>query len=87
MATGGLTPDLSLVLDISPSQARLDASRLDRLESEGSEFMARVADGFRELAGAEPARVKLVDAAADVNTVQAEILALVRSLLEQRRQS
>jgi dTMP kinase len=82
MATGGLMPDLSVVLDMSPDEARLDASRLDRLESEGGGFMARAADGFRELARAEPERVKLVNAAAGVDAVQAEIAALVRHLLD-----
>ncbi len=85
IATGGLVPDLSIVLDISPDDARLDADTLDRLESEGREFMARVADGFRRLARAEPERVKLVSAAADVEAVQAEISALVRRLLERRQ--
>jgi len=82
MATGGLTPDLSLILDISPARARLDARRLDRLESEGGDFMARVAEGFRELARAEPERMKLIDASVDVEAVQAEIAALVRRLLD-----
>jgi dTMP kinase len=82
MATGGLAPDLSVVLDILPEEARLDAGRLDRLESEGRDFMARVAEGFRELARAEPERVQLVDAAADVDAVHAEIAGLVRRLLD-----
>jgi dTMP kinase len=87
IATGGLVPDLSVVLDLSPSQARLDASRLDRLESAGRDFMARVAEGFRELARAEPERMKLVDAAADVGAVHGEISALLGRLLEGGRPS
>jgi dTMP kinase len=84
LAAGGLVSDLSLVFDISPGGARLDAARLDRLESEGHEFMARVAQGFRELARAEPERVKLVDGSADVKAVHAEVTALVQRLLERQ---
>lgn len=84
LATGGLAPDLSLVLDIPAAAARLDAARLDRLESEGEEFMARVAAGFRDLARAEPERMKLVNGSAEVVAVQAEIRGLVRRLLDSR---
>jgi dTMP kinase len=81
MATGGLAPDLTLVLDVPPERARLDASRLDRLESEGQAFAARVAAGFRALAQVEPERVKLVDGTQRVEAVQAQIIAHVRAAL------
>jgi len=82
LATGGLSPQLTVVLDLAPEQARLDAKRLDRLESEGVEFVARVAEGFRELARAEPDRIKLVNGSAEVDVVHAEIVTLVQRLLE-----
>jgi dTMP kinase len=81
MATGGLAPDLTLVLDLPPERARLDASRLDRLESAGDAFVARVAEGFRALARAEPERVKLVDGTPPIEAVQEQIAALVQELL------
>jgi dTMP kinase len=81
MATGGLTPDLTLVLDLPPGRARLDASRLDRLELAGGAFVGRVAEGFRALARAEPERVKLVDGTPPIEAVQEQIAALVRELL------
>jgi dTMP kinase len=81
MATGGLAPDLTLVLDLPPGRARLDASRLDRLESAGEAFVGRVAEGFRALARAEPERVKLVDGTPPIEAVQEQIAALVRELL------
>jgi dTMP kinase len=80
-ATGRLSPDLTIVLDMPPDTARLDASRLDRLESEGSQFGKRVAQGFRDLARAEPDRVKLVDATVEVETVHEQIVRLVRESL------
>ena len=84
MATGGLEPDLTLVLDLPASDVRLDEARLDRLESEGHEFLCRVANGFRELAAEEPGRIKLVDALGDVQEVHERIVALVAELLADR---
>ena len=54
-ATGGLVPDLTLVLDL-PTEAGFDRIRsagqkLDRIEQAGPEFHARVAAVFREAKG------------------------------------
>ena len=84
MATGGLSPDLTLVLDLAPEQARLDETRLDRLESEGLAFLGRVATGFRELVRQEPERIREVDASQEVEAVQHQIVAAVRGLLDRR---
>lgn len=84
IATGGLVPDLTLVLDMPPDKTRLDAARLDRLESEGAEFLERVAKGFHQLAEAEPERVRLVDATGEVEVVHRRIVAVVRGLLDRR---
>lgn len=85
IATGGLLPDLTIILDITPSQARLDATRLDRLESEGEEFGERVAEGFRALARAEPERIRLVDGRAEIDVVHTEVTELVSGLLRKRQ--
>jgi len=81
MATGGLIPDLTLVLDITPEQARLDEKRLDRLESEGRDFVERVVAGFRELARAEPKRIKLIDGSIEIGAVHEKVVAAVQELL------
>jgi dTMP kinase len=81
MATGGLTPDLTIVLDLQPNRARLDVSRLDRLESDGPEFSLRVAQGFRELARNEPHRIRRVDAAPEADVVHSAVTRLVQELL------
>jgi len=86
LATGGLVPDLTVVLDLPADKARLDAARLDRLESEEAGFSERVAEGFRELARSEPERVKMVNGMAGVAEVQAEIAALTRVLLGRARE-
>ena len=85
IATGGLVPDLTIILDIAPSQARLDATRLDRLESEEREFGERVAEGFRALARAEPERIRLVDGRAEIDVVHTEVTELVSGLLRKQQ--
>jgi len=85
MATEGVTPDLTLVLNIPAAEVRLDASRLDRLESAGGDFRERVADGFRALARGEPERVKILDGMQSIQAVHEQIIALVGALLETAR--
>ena len=85
MATEGVTPDLTLVLNIPAAEVRLDASRLDRLESVGGDFRERVADGFRALARGEPERVKILDGMQSIQAVHEQIIALVGALLETAR--
>ncbi len=82
LATGGLTPHLTLVLDLPPERAHLDEERLDRLESEGTQFYLRVAEGFRALAREEPGRIKLVDGTGEIAAVHGRVTALVSDLLE-----
>ncbi|MFB7376064.1 dTMP kinase [Kitasatospora purpeofusca] len=61
-ATGGLMPDLTVVLDVDPTRARERFTEaLDRLESEPTEFHQRVRSGFLALAAADPARYLVVD--------------------------
>ncbi len=88
-AVGETRPKLTLLLLISPeaSAARL-ASRQsaqpvsrDRFEEADREFFDRVAQGYRAIAAAEPGRVKVVEAAASVEVVDAEIWKHVEALL------
>ncbi|AUG78220.1 Putative thymidylate kinase [Kitasatospora sp. MMS16-BH015] len=61
-ATGGLVPDLTVVLDVDPNAARERFTEaLDRLESEPTEFHSRVRAGFLALAAADPSRYLVVD--------------------------
>ena len=61
-ATGGLVPDLTVVLDVAPDAARERFTEaLDRLESEPTEFHQRVRAGFLALAAADPSRYLVVD--------------------------
>jgi dTMP kinase len=80
VATGGVLPDLTIVLDIPAEQrrARVGAAR-DRIEDRPSEYHDRVRAGFRAAAGVEtgggapalwyPAPVVLINAAAAADAV------------------
>ena len=63
-ATGDVTPDLTIVLDLDPGTglARATGSGADRVESEGAEFHRHVREGFLAIARAEPGRVVVLDA-------------------------
>lgn len=70
VATGGLEPDLVLILDIDPeaAAARLDRP-LDRLERRGDDYRRRLRAGYLAEAAASPGRYVVVDAADDVSGV------------------
>lgn len=75
-ARDGLLPDLVLILDSDPlvAAARREQSRsADRIERRDGGFHARVCDGFRALAAADPERVKLIRADGTVDEVQAAL--------------
>lgn len=84
-ATGGALPNLTVLLDIEPAQARrrLDADDkpFDRLEAEKEEFHTRVRDAFLALAAAEPQRFLVVDATADPEDIAVLVRARVSTLL------
>ena len=64
--TGGLRPDRTLLLTLSPqlgrSRSRARAEPLDRLEAERNEFFERIATAYDELALRDPERVRRIDA-------------------------
>jgi dTMP kinase len=84
-ATGGLTPDRTLLLTLDPAsaQARADArgEAPDRLEQGGAEFFSRIADAYRSLAAAEPNRIRVLDATLPPEQVVADALAALDDLL------
>jgi dTMP kinase len=84
-ATGGLLPDLVVLLDVDPAEGlgRNTASR-DRIEVEGLGFHRRVREAFRELAACDPGRFAVVDAAAPADQVAAAVLAAALGHLEER---
>ena len=78
IATSGLKPDLTIVLDVDveTSQKRVGSEK-DRMESAGIEFFERVRNGFLEIAKQEPERVKVVDSTQSIQDIHKQILELV----------
>ena len=75
-ATGGLWPDLTLLLDLDPAlglQRKRNSAEWNRLDAYTLAFHQRVRDGFLELARAQPERWVTVDAGQPRDQVQAEI--------------
>jgi dTMP kinase len=94
-ATCGLTPDLTVLLDI-PAAAGLERARgrtastdgrryADKLERESLEFHERVRTAFRGLAEAAPGRYLLLDATRPASELASDILTTVDELLASRR--
>jgi dTMP kinase len=81
-ATGGRTPDLTILLDMDPMAGLSRRARsADRLEAEPADFHLRVRAGFQALARAEPARYLVLDADRRPEQITREIQERVRELL------
>lgn len=68
-ATGGLWPDVVVLLDVPDDVAAARLGELDRFEAAGAEFHRRVVAGFRALAAAEPERWVVVSGVGSVDDV------------------
>lgn len=75
IATGGLMPDLTLLIRVDPELALGRAGSGDRFEAEGLKFQQRVAGAYEEIARREPDRVIAVDGAGSQLEVHARVLA------------
>ncbi len=83
-ATGGLTPNLTILLDIPAGEglARKGASRHDRFEQEDIAFHQRVREGYLKMAAAEPGRWLVVDASQSKAKIREIIWLRVNQLLQ-----
>ncbi len=84
IATGGLVPDLTVLLDMPVEEgfARKGVSARDRFEQEDISFHQRVREGFLKLADDEPVRWLVVDAAQSRQRIAGIIWERVSRLLE-----
>ena len=83
-ATDGLIPDLVVLLEVPAEEATrrlMAAGKPDRMEAAGHEFHARVADGYREVAAADPSHWVVVDGAGSVAAVADRVLRAVNERL------
>jgi dTMP kinase len=86
IATMGLEPDLTILLD-TPLKEALDAigSKKDRIESRTLAYHERVKRGYLELAKREPGRIKVVKLQARKEQTQEKIRGLVAKLFERKK--
>jgi dTMP kinase len=87
-ATGGLTPDLTLFLDV-PAQEGLSRRQAggeewNRLDAEALEFHQRARTGYLNLIAQDPSRWVVIDAVLPIEEIQSEIRAVVRTRLDTR---
>lgn len=85
VATHGLQPDLTIVLDLpcEAQSARLNRP-LDRMEQQGADFSARVRQGFLHEAARNPDRILVVDATRLRDEVQSAIRQATQRVLTAR---
>ena len=80
-ATGGLVPDLTLLLDIDVEQGlsrRIDGDEeMNRLDLQEIAFHQRVREGYHQLAAAGPERWVLVDAGRRPEEIQRDLRRIV----------
>lgn len=83
IATGGLVPDLTLLLDLPVAHGRTRAGQrggADRIEAERDEFFERVRDAYLARARAEPRRFCVIDASQPPQQVLQAALAAIERL-------
>ena len=87
VATNGLQPDRTILLQIEPSEGLQRAVQAsedgapDRMEAAGDAFHQRVNAGFDAIAQAEPGRVRRVSAAGTIGEVQRAVFEALADLL------
>ena len=82
LATGGLWPDLVILMDMDPQRARTRGeATLDRFDALGVDFHRRVREGYLELAAADPGLWAVIDADRPAPVVRDDIAGLVAARL------
>jgi dTMP kinase len=87
-ATGGLKPDLTLLLDVDVEiglRRRLHGGEWNRLDAYELAFHQRVRQGYLQMAQEEPQRWVVVDAAKPPDQVQAAIRRIVSAYLKSEK--
>ncbi len=81
-ATGGLRPNLTVLLDLPPTAGLVRrAPSADRLEAEPAEFHERVREGFLAQARREPGRYLVLDATRPPDELSRAIQSRIRDML------
>jgi len=83
-ATGGLKPDLTLLLDMDVEEGlkrKAEGSEWNRLDAYSLEFHQRVRQGYHKLAASEPERWVKIEAGGSTDAVQATLRQVVQGRL------
>jgi dTMP kinase len=88
-ATGGLTPDLTLLLDIDVEEGLLrrrratqtEGAEWTRLDAQTVAFHQRVREGYHTLAGENPTRWRIIDAGQEAEQVQLALRMVLETAL------
>lgn len=89
-ATGGLWPDLTLLLDVDVElglSRREKGGDWNRLDAYPVAFHQRVRQGYLELAAADPQRWVVVDASRPMLEVQEELRSIVLTRLKNKKEA
>ncbi len=83
-ATGGLVPDLTVLLDLAPEVGLARQQARNRMEAESLEFHRQVREGFLAEAEKDPARFLVLDALMEVDALHAIIYERVQAQWQAR---
>ena len=78
LATGDLTPDLTVLIDLPVEDALARANAPNRFEAETLAFHTRIREGYLQLARAEPRRFLVLDGLQPLEALQASLKQAVR---------
>ena len=78
LATGDLTPDLTVLIDLPVEDALARADAPNRFEAETLAFHTRIREGYLQLARAEPRRFLVLDGLQPLEALQASLKQAVR---------
>ena len=81
IATQGIMPNLTFLLDLPPEEALKRAKNPNYFEKQGPEFFERVRTGFQEIAEVDKGRVVTIDATQSEMSVQKQIVEIVNQRL------
>ncbi|MDX6501060.1 MAG: dTMP kinase [Blastocatellia bacterium] len=90
LATGGLTPELTLLFDLSVAESavrtrrRVASKNTDRLDIEDASFHTRVRNAYLEIAKAEAHRFRVIDARSSTQETHRKVMDIVMPFLEAR---
>ena len=87
-ATQGLFPDLVILLHLEPEAGLLRSlEEPDRIEMEGADFHAKVADAYLRIAEEHPERFVVLDADATPETVHEQVVDALKRVLKEREEN